>query len=73
MRTTVDIAEDVLRSARALAAAEGSSLGEVISRLARRGLRSTGRLNDGDLPTFVVPEDSPPLTLDAVRSALDDQ
>lgn len=72
MRTTLDIADDVLAAARALAAAEGRSLGQVVSRLARRGMTSTSRVSDIGLPIFTVPEDSPPLTLDAVRRVLDD-
>lgn len=39
MRTTLDIADDVLQSARSLAEQQGVSLGQVISALARTGLR----------------------------------
>lgn len=35
-------------------------------------MTSTSRVSDIGLPTFTVPEDSPPLTLDAVRRVLDD-
>lgn len=38
MRTTLDIAEDVLLAARELARREGKTAGQVISELARRGL-----------------------------------
>ena len=38
MRTTLDIEEDVLQAAKELAKREGSTAGEVISKLARRGL-----------------------------------
>ena len=38
MRTTLDIADDVLAAAKELAAQEKSSAGEVLSRLARRTL-----------------------------------
>lgn len=72
MRTTLDIADDVLAAARALAAAERTSLGHVVSRLARGGLTSINRVSDGGLPTFTVPDDAAPLTLDAVQRALDD-
>ena len=40
MRTTLSIDEDVLVAARAMAAAENRSLGEVVSDLARRSLRA---------------------------------
>lgn len=73
MRTTLDIEDDVITAARALAASEGSSLGRVVSRLARRGLAAASRVNDAGLPAFVVPQDAPPLTLDLVRRALDEE
>lgn len=38
MRTTLDIEDDVLQAAKELAQREGSTAGEVISSLARRGL-----------------------------------
>ncbi len=38
MRTTLDIEDDVLQAAKELAKREGSTAGQVISTLARRGL-----------------------------------
>jgi hypothetical protein len=38
MRTTLDIEDDVLQAAKELAQREGSTAGEIISSLARRGL-----------------------------------
>jgi hypothetical protein len=38
MRTTLDIEDDVLQAAKELAAREGTTAGQVISHLARRGL-----------------------------------
>jgi hypothetical protein len=38
MRTTLDIEEDVLHAAKELAQREGSTAGQIISALARRGL-----------------------------------
>ena len=43
MRTTLSIDEDVLLAARELAAAQKKTAGEVISELARRGLRNRSR------------------------------
>jgi len=40
MRTTLDIAEDVLLAAKELARRENKTAGQVISELARRGLQS---------------------------------
>lgn len=72
MRTTLDIAEDVLDAARAIAAAEGRSLGQVVSRLARRGLAPTPRSAQGGLPTFTVPPDAPAISGETVRRALEE-
>jgi hypothetical protein len=41
MRTTLDIDEDVLETAKELAAMQRVSIGKVISELARRSLRQT--------------------------------
>lgn len=38
MRTTLQLDEDVLAAARALAAQQGRTLGDVVSELARKGL-----------------------------------
>lgn len=38
MRTTLDIEDDVLQAAKELAQREGSTAGQIISLLARRGL-----------------------------------
>ena len=43
MRTTVDIDDDVLCAARALAAQHGCSLGSAISQLARQSLNRSSR------------------------------
>lgn len=40
MRTTLDIADDVLQAAKELARRERTTAGEVISQLARKGLRA---------------------------------
>lgn len=71
MRTTLDIDDSVLDAARAIARAEGSSVGAVISELARKGLVPAQR-EDNDFPTFYVPRDASPITPDMVRQALDE-
>ena len=43
MRTTLDIDEDVLEGAKELAAKRGTTLGRVLSELARSGLAPQGR------------------------------
>jgi hypothetical protein len=55
MRMTLDVDDDVLSAARALAARDRRSLGSVVSELARRGLM-TARVNVQDgLPVIRVP------------------
>lgn len=74
MRTTVTIDDDVLRAARALAAARGLSLGAALSELARRGLRpSAPHGYRGDFPVFEVREESAAFGPDEVADALDEE
>ncbi len=47
MRTTLSIDEDVLLAAKELAAAQKKTAGEVISELARRGLRGGAESSSG--------------------------
>jgi hypothetical protein len=73
MRTTLHLDDDIYEAARSLAAAEGTSVGKVLSRLARRGLspaRPT-RSRKG-FPVFDVPAGTKPLTPRMVREALDE-
>lgn len=74
MRTTLQIDDDILRVARSLARSEGKSLGEVVSELARKGLRPARpkRPDATGFPTFDIPADAPPLTPEMVREALED-
>jgi hypothetical protein len=55
MRTTVTLDHDVFAAAQAQAQASGETLGRVLSKLARRGLRASaaGAKKNG-LPTFKV-------------------
>lgn len=55
MRTTVTLDDDVFEAARAQAQASGKKLGQVLSQLARRGLRAaaSGTSTSG-LPIFKV-------------------
>ena len=70
MRTTLKIADDVMEAARTIALAEGRSIGDVVSQLARKGLRPTyERLDDGGFPTFQVADDARALTPDMVARA----
>lgn len=74
MRTTVDLDDDVLAAARALAAAERRSLGKVVSDLIRRGLAPRPVVDDDELfPLVRVSPTARPITPDLVRAALDDE
>lgn len=75
MRTTLSLDDDVLEAAREIARLEARTVGEVISALARRGLRpalASFEVREG-FPVFIVPPDLPPMTPELVRSALEDE
>jgi hypothetical protein len=75
MRTTITLDKDIFEAARALAAASGKKLGQVISQLARRGLRAepTVAAKNG-LPVFRVSSDAPVIPSDRAGKLLaDDQ
>ena len=74
MRTTLRLAEDVYQAVKSLAEAEERTFGEVASELIRRGLRREPPIRyEQRFPVFDVAEDSPPITLESVRRALDDE
>ena len=74
MRTTLNLDDDVLRAAKALARERGDSLGTVVSDLVRKGLRPPGTFAyESDFPVFQVREDAPPLTPEMVDRALEDE
>ena len=74
VRTTLNIEDDVLRAVRSIAAERGRSMGDVVSGLLRRALRpERAPAYRGDFPVFEVREDSPPITPEMVRRALDEE
>lgn len=73
MRTTLRIEDDILRAAKCLAESEGTTVGKVISELARRGLAPRPQdATEGDFPVFSVPESATPITPEMVRRAAED-
>ena len=71
MRTTLNIDDDVLAVARALAERNGTSLGSAISELARRGFTDIDILEFDDcIPLFRVAPSARPVTIVDVREAL---
>jgi hypothetical protein len=73
MRTTLAIDDDVLREAREIAAADGRSVGAVISDLARRALAPVAIRGEQGLPVFDVAPSAPVITSAQVTAALDDE
>lgn len=74
MRTTLSLDEDVLTAARALAAQQGRSLGEVISELARKGLAppaAAPQYRNG-IRLMPVRPDARPIPLEEVNQLRDD-
>ncbi len=73
MRTTLQIDDDVLSIAKQLASQRGISVGQVVSNLARKGLKPSAayRYTD-DFPVFEVHEDAAVFGLDEVKDALED-
>ena len=72
MRTTLNVDDDVLACACALAEERGVSVGAALSELARRGSRPRTVAVHGTIPGFVVDRNSPPVTAEMVRAANED-
>lgn len=73
MRTTITLDDDIIETARYLAEQGHTTLGKVISDLARKGLQSTDsyqRVNN--FPVFKVSEDSPVITPEHVKQLEDE-
>jgi hypothetical protein len=70
MRTTLDIDDDVLAAAKELGASEGVTVGQIISRLARRGLQTTA-VARGGVP--LLPSRGEVITYEHVQSLQDQE
>lgn len=71
MRTTLDVENDVLDAARALASARGVSVGAALSELARRGVtaRTPLQIRNG-FAVFQIPVGTPSFGPDDIAAAL---
>lgn len=72
MRTTLNVADDVLDAAKEMAYIRQISVGEALSALARRGMKipvGTRRDPISGLFVFDVPEDAPELTPEMMERA----
>jgi hypothetical protein len=73
MRTTLTVDDDIFEAAQAQARASGKKLGEVISQLARRGLRaSADTASKNGLPVFQVPGNAPVIPNSRAKELLDE-
>lgn len=73
MRTTIDIDDDLLTAIKQIAAAEGSTMGLVVSRLVRRGLEPPPRkykIRNG-IPVIPAEPGEQPLTMEMVNALRD--
>lgn len=74
MRTTVTLDDDVFEAARALMRASGKTLGQVLSQLARRGLRAQDDYaTRNGLPVFTVAQNAPVIPSDRASTLLADE
>jgi hypothetical protein len=72
MRTTLDIDDDVLNAARALADARKTSVGKAVSDLARRGAAARlGHTMVNGFPVFNTPAGAPSFGPEDVEAALE--
>jgi len=73
VRTTLDMDDDLVRALKPVAAAEGRSLGRLVSDLVRTALRSQVSTADRNgFPVFDVTDGSAIFGPDDVANALDD-
>ena len=73
MRTTLDIADDVLAAAKAIAREQAKTAGAVVSELARSGLRKPVRVGSRNgVPVLKVKNRETRVTLDMVNALRDE-
>lgn len=74
MRTTLSIDNDVLLAAKSLAKREQKSLGEVLSALARQGLRREAQLGNvrNGVPLLSPSATATPVTMELVNQLRDE-
>jgi hypothetical protein len=73
MRTTIDIDDELLTAIKQIAAAEGATMGTVLSRLVRKGLEPPPRkykIRNG-VPVIPAEPGEPPLTMEMVNALRD--
>jgi hypothetical protein len=78
MRTTLDIEPDILLAAKEIAAAEGTTAGAIISKLARAGMNASFAAADSKEirrrnGVEMLPPREEPVTLHHVQSLMDEE
>ncbi len=74
MRTTLNLDDDILATAKSIAAQQRKPLGEVISSLVRRALKPTGKSKPtrNGIPLFPIAKNAGKVTPEIVNELLED-
>ena len=74
MRTTLTLADDIYRVAKNLASSKHVAMGDIVSELARRGLRQTESFGEENgFPIFSVSEAARPFGTEEVNESEDEE
>ncbi len=76
MRTTVTLDPDIYEAAMQMSQTSGKRLGQVLSELARRGLRPpppAARQKSRRFPTFEIPADAPMISVAKLQRIIDEE
>jgi hypothetical protein len=75
VRTTLDIEDDVLQAAKELAQREGITVGETLSKLARKGLTGAAASEPGVIRNGVpiLPQRDEVITLEHIQKIMDSE
>lgn len=74
MRTTLNLDDDILATAKSIAAQQRKPVGEVISSLVRHALKPTGKAKPtrNGIPLFPIANNAHKVTPDIIRELLED-
>jgi hypothetical protein len=75
MRTTLNLDDDILATAKSLAAQQRKPVGEVVSALVRRALKPSGKSapERNGVPLFPVGKNAGKVTPEIIRELLEDE
>lgn len=74
VRTTINLDDDILATAKAMAAQQRKPVGEVVSSLVRRALKPSGRqiTERNGIPLFPIRKDAKAVTPEIIRELMED-